>query len=469
MMVTRFDLLSEGANAARMKTVGLVTEYNPFHNGHKYHIEEAKRITGADYAIAVMSGSFVQRGTPAVIDKYSRARMALQNGIDLVLELPVCYATGSAEYFAHGAVSLLDKLGIVDSICFGSECGDIRLLQEAASFLSDTPADFDHRLQAFLRDGLTYPAARLKALQNTLKEDHFSDSQKLSEVLTEPNNILGIEYMKALMSLHSTIIPVTIRRKAAHYHDSSLSGRNSYMHTGLKAADIVARSKSAYMAEASQDEPIINSATAIRKSITGNEDRLTDDLENIRSSIPDSVYDILTECYQKTFPINEEDFSQIIRYKLMSESTLLLSAYMDISSDLADRLKKYSGDCCSIAELTQRIKSRNMTLTRISRALIHLLLNIRSEAVEEYSSNGYAQYARILGIRKESSHLLRCIEKAGKIPLITKVAKASEQLDSLGMRMLSEDIFAAHLYNQAVYDKFGIILPNEYKHGICIV
>lgn len=446
-----------------MKTVGLITEYNPFHNGHKYHIKEAKRITGADYVIAVMSGSFVQRGTPAVIDKYSRAKMALQNGVDLVLELPVCYATGSAEYFAHGAVSLLDKLGVVDTICFGSECGDISLLQEAATFLVDTPADFDERLQFLLRDGLTYPAARLKALRDYLEENHYANFQMLSEALTEPNNILGIEYMKALKSLHSTITAVTIQRKAAHYHDSSLSERSFARgpqngHTGGTTT-----------ATASSDDYVISSATAIRNAIDNSELLLTGDLEQIRSYVPDSVYVILTESYRNTFPISEGDFSQVIRYKLMSESAAQLSAYMDISSDLADRLKKYSGDCCTIAELTQKIKTRNVTLTRISRALAHLMLNIRADSIEEYGRNGYAQYARILGIRKESSRLLRSIEKAGRIPIITKVSKASEQLDSLGMRMLSEDIFAAHLYNQAVYEKYGTVLPNEYKHGICII
>lgn len=446
-----------------MKTVGLITEYNPFHNGHKYHIKEAKRITGADYVIAVMSGSFVQRGTPAVIDKYSRAKMALQNGVDLVLELPVCYATGSAEYFAHGAVSLLDKLGVVDTICFGSECGDISLLQEAATFLVDTPADFDERLQFLLRDGLTYPAARLKALLDYLEENHYANFQMLSEALTEPNNILGIEYMKALKSLHSTITAVTIQRKAAHYHDSSLSERSFARgpqngHTGGTTT-----------ATASSDDYVISSATAIRNAIDNSELLLTGDLEQIRSYVPDSVYVILTESYRNTFPISEGDFSQVIRYKLMSESAAQLSAYMDISSDLADRLKKYSGDCCTIAELTQKIKTRNVTLTRISRALAHLMLNIRADSIEEYGRNGYAQYARILGIRKESSRLLRSIEKAGRIPIITKVSKASEQLDSLGMRMLSEDIFAAHLYNQAVYEKYGTVLPNEYKHGICII
>ena len=169
-----------------MKVVGLVTEYNPFHNGHKYHIEEAKRVAGADYTVAVMSGNFVQRGTPAVIDKYSRAEMALKNGVDLVLELPVCYATGSAEFFAHGAISLLDKLGIVDYLCFGSECGDIELIQTAAEFLNNTPDSFENILSSSLKKGLTYPAARLKALEHSLSQsDNSKRSQDILKLLAE--------------------------------------------------------------------------------------------------------------------------------------------------------------------------------------------------------------------------------------------------------------------------------------------
>src|SRR5690606_8933680 len=152
-----------------MKIVGLVTEYNPFHNGHKYHIEESKKATGADYVIAVMSGNFVQRGTPAIIDKYSRAEMALHNGVDLVFEIPVCYATASAEYFALGSVSLLDKLGIVDEICFGSECGDITILKEIAQILVNAPKEFDELLSTFMREGFTFPSAREKAFAQYLQ------------------------------------------------------------------------------------------------------------------------------------------------------------------------------------------------------------------------------------------------------------------------------------------------------------
>lgn len=427
-----------------MKVVGLITEYNPFHNGHKYHIDESKKKTGADYVIAVMSGNYVQRGTPAVIDKYSRTEMALANGADLVLELPVCYATASAEYFAHGAVSLLERLGIVDYLCFGSECGDISLLDEAANFLLDTPPSFDHYLQTYLREGFTYPAARGKALQDYLKEQHPNYPVNLANVLTEPNNILGIEYMKALLRLNSKITPLTIQRISAHYHDSNLN------------------------TEISSGSATISSATAIRRAIFSKGLDADNYFEEIRHSVPNDVFCALKKYHQIRYPILEEDFSQVIKYKLLYESKESLSEYLDISDDLADRLKKYSNSDKTISELAQDIKTKNLTLTRINRALIHILLNIKSKTVEEYNREGYTQYARVLGVKKESSHLLRKIEQNESIPIITKVSKAEQQLSPIAFRMLQEDILASHMYNQAVYKKYSTPIPNEYKHGIIL-
>lgn len=458
-----------------MKVVGLITEYNPFHNGHKYHIDEAKRMTGADYVVAVMSGDFVQRGAPAVMDKYCRAEMALRNGVDVVLELPVCYATGSAEFFALGAVSLLDKLGIVDHLCFGSECGDIGLLKEAAEFLIDTPAPFDSRLQAFLKDGLTYPAARQKALQHSMDAIDSANSQELARILTEPNNILGIEYMKALLRLHSSMIPVTIQRISSGYHDTKLAGKycdsdismagdNSFQAEHSDTKDSLPAADAAGYSNA-----VISSATAIRKAILNEHIDCSDYLKNIEHSVPDNVFQILKNNYHKNYPVFEEDFTSIIRYKLLAETRQTLAEYADITGDLADRMSNISDLNCSFTELTSRIKTRNMTMTRINRALFHLLLNIHTEAFKEYNLNGYTRYARVLGIKKGSTQLLKAIEKRSGIPVITRLSRADKQLDVLGKRMLSGDIFAAHLYNQTIYEKYGTALANEYRHGVCIL
>lgn len=434
-----------------MKVVGLVTEYNPFHNGHKHHIEEAKNTTGADYVIAVMSGNFVQRGTPAVMDKYTRTEMAIRNGVDLVFELPVCYATASAEFFALGAVALLDKLGIVDEICFGSESGDITLIKEIARILVNAPIKYDELLSSYIKEGLTFPAAREKAFVSYLRSSNISSdisTEQLTQILSEPNNILGIEYVKAIFSLSSSIKPITIQRKAAGYHDIELSNRTNF--------DL---NRSFH--------PAISSATAIRNILTNTND--ANALTPIVDSVPNDVYENLVSQYHKTYPIAEDSFASIMKYKLLSEDRNSLSSYVDITDDLADRMKNISSFDYTMEELAQHLKTRNLTLTRINRALTHMLLNICKDTFDAYNRNGYTPYARILGIKKESSHLLRTIANNGRIPIVRKVSKASKQLDPLAMQMLSEDLFATHLYIQAIFEKYGTSLPNEYRRGIVII
>ena len=412
-----------------MKVVGLITEYNPFHNGHEYHIEEAKRITGADYVVVVMSGNFVQRGAPALIDKYSRTKMALSCGADIVFELPVCYATASAEFFALGAISLLDKLGIVNNLCFGSECGDILALTSIANILVDEPIEYRNTLSSLIKDGKTFPAARMEAIKTYAP--NLDDS-----VLSSPNNILGIEYIKALIRLRSTINPVTITRKVAEYHQQELT-------MPISSA--------------------ISSATAIRKA-------LRDDipLSTLEQHVPIQVLDILEEENNKSFPIYENDYSLLLNYKLMQESSHMLTTYTDVSIDLSNRIKSINTIGLSFPMLAQEIKSRHWTLSRINRILIHILLNLYTQNFELYNKSGYTQYARILGFKKASSHLLRQIVKNDKIPVITKMGDATNLLSEIGLNMLKEDVFAAHLYNHVVYHKYDVTLKDEYTRGVII-
>lgn len=412
-----------------MKVVGLITEYNPFHNGHAYHLNEAKRITGADYVVVVMSGNFVQRGTPAFIDKYSRTEMALNCGADLVFELPVCYATASAEFFAMGAISLLDKLGIIDFICFGSESGDITLLSSISELLLKEPPAFQIIFKEALKLGRTFPEARGAAIKALLPE--VSD-----DFLTSPNNILGIEYIKALKRLKSTITPVTIIRKATGYHSQELN-------TDAKYA--------------------ISSATAIRKALK--EDNT---LERLKSQVPPKAFAIMEQQFNKSYPVFEEDFSLLLHYKLMQEDKHTLLRYTDINSDLANRMIRMYAEYATFSELAMSIKSRQWTLTRINRALIHILLNHYQENFSSYQQKGYTQYARILGLKKESSHLLRTIVKNERIPVITKLGDAKNKLSEIGLTMLSEDVFAASLYNLAVFNKLGTTQKDEYTQGIII-
>lgn len=436
-----------------MKVVGLITEYNPFHNGHLYHIKEAKRITGADYVVVVMSGNFVQRGTPAMIDKYSRTRMALTNGADIVFELPVCYATASAEFFALGAVSLLDKLGIVDDLCFGSECGDIQTLTSIAQVLLQEPKQYKEKLNDLLKNGKTFPTARMEALkevigngiENTVESNivnhvenisvHTSD-KTLEEILSSPNNILGIEYIKAILRLNSKINPVTITRKIAGYHKEELTNHENEIEK-------------------------ISSATAIRKAIFENTS-----LRELRNHVPHNVLELLKVEHTRIFPIGEDDFTLLLNYKLLQETEKTLTSYSDVTRDLANRLQSIQTNGMSFQQIALKLKSRQWTLTRVNRVLLHILLNHKSDRLNIYNTNGYSQYARILGFRKTSSHLLRTITKYKKIPVITKMADAKKQLTDVGLSMLQEDINAAHLYNYVVFDKYKTLLKDEYKHGV---
>lgn len=412
-----------------MKIVGLITEYNPFHNGHFHHIEEARRITGADFVIAVMSGNFVQRGGPALMDKYSRTRMALSCGADIVFELPVCYATASAEYFALGAVSLLHKLGIVDYLCFGSECGNIEELTDLAKILTEDTKEYNHILNTCLGKGYSFPAARAEAVRTVAPRINPS-------LLTSPNNILGIEYIKSLLRLDSSIRPVTIVRRQAGYHETSLSDSG----------------KSA-----------ISSATAIRRAI-----RMECGTDSVSDHVPSSVSNILDENYRKTFPICEDDCSLLLKYKLLQETKDSLARYLDVTPDLARRIAHVNWQGLSFSEIAQAIKTKHWTLTRINRSLIHILLNQTWKEFELYNSLGYTQYARILGLKKSASFLLRSVLKKENFPIITKMADAKNLLTDTGFAMLKEDILASHLYNQIVFEKYGTLPEDEYTRGIIL-
>lgn len=424
-----------------MNIVGLITEYNPFHNGHLYHINEAKKVTNADYVIVVMSGNFVQRGTPAFIDKYQRTKMALLNGADLVIELPVCYATSSAETFALGAVAILNNLSIVNSICFGSECGDISILSNIAKIMLTEPEPYQSFLQSYLKSGYTFPAARMHAL---LEYDKMSPSfisntssdithEELKSLLASSNNILGIEYMKALFQLNSNIKPYTIKRKDSNYNDEHLTDN-------------------------------ISSATAIRKSIQRNET-----IRHLKNNVPSNVYTILEEQYKKTHPIFEDDFSLLLSYQLMRETDTSLLKYLDITKGLNMRIDSYKNQFFSYSDFAMELKTKQYTLTRINRALLHLLLNIKKENLDVYKENGYALYARILGFKKSSSHLIKKAKERSEIPFITKMADAKLQLSEIGLQMLEEDVFAANLYNLVVYQKFDRTIKNEYVHPLVIL
>lgn len=422
-----------------MKVAGIIAEYNPFHKGHAYHIKRTRELTGADYIITVISGDYVQRGAPALLDKYLRCEMALSQGADLVLELPLAYATGSAEYFATGAVSLLDKLGVVDFLCFGSECGDISRLSHLAKSLQEESPAFQEAIQAELKAGKPYPLARQHAfeisrqLPGTFSSPEEMPAKEIQALLCEPNNILALEYIKALQRRQSSISPITIKRESAGYHDTSTSAQ-------------------------------MVSATAIRKLYQ------TGDLSALAGTVPDEILTILEREYQKRFPVFSDDFSMCLYYRLLSgeynQSTL--HDYQDVSKDLGIRIYNELPQYKSYDSFCQHIKTRQYTLTRISRSLLHILLNLKSSDYQQYSAHDYIPYIRVLGFRKASSALLASIKKNSNLPILTKMADASALLDECGQKMLAQEIFASNLYRKIQEDKFHTMLPNEFTEQIRI-
>ena len=381
---------------------GIIAEYNPFHNGHAYQIEQARLLTGCDFLVVVMSGDYVQRGAPAVFDKYTRTRMALACGADLVLELPVACSCASAEFFASGAVSLLDGLGCVDFLCFGSESGDLQSLMEPARILAKESPVFQEALRRGLSLGLSFPAARKEA---------FRACASNPDILDLPNNILGIEYLKALLQRESSIKPVTIKRKGQGYHDTLLD-------SGFA------------------------SASGIRRFLKQEEAPLSA-LPALKESLPDPVMEVLKDTLAHTLPVWEEDFSMLLRYELLRQSASDLTRYADISPDLGRRLKHCADKFSSFSEFVALVKTKDVTYTRITRALFHILLNLTGEDTR----NSVAMpYARILGFRKDHSRILGLLKENSRIPIIPKAADYKTYLTPDLQPLFEKDLFAANLY-----------------------
>ena len=402
-----------------MKIVGLITEYNPFHAGHLYHMQRARELTGADYCVVLMSGSFVQRGEPAIFDKYRRTKAALLAGADLVLEMPVAFSTASAHEFAAYGVALLSAIG-VDAVVFGSECGQIETLKQAAYALNHESAEFRERLQKGLKAGLTYPQARAKALE---MEDTWAS------VLSSPNNILGIEYLRAAEDLHSPMEFYTISREGSGYHEDTLADAN------------------------------FPSASAIRGIIRNSLSKDKDLLDILASHLPAVTH----PAYTGAVPVFVDDFSELLNAAVLQMQATFSIA--DLSPELAARLAKPPYCPLSFEERIQALKTRQLTYTRVSRALLHLALDMHEEDISRWKDEGYALYARILGFRRQSSPLLSCLHKKSSIPLITKMADAAQNLSPSALALLEQEAYASHLY-QTVRMKRGGVFQNEYTEGL---
>lgn len=432
-----------------MKVVGLVAEYNPFHNGHLYHIKKSKEITGADHVLVIMSGNYVQRGAPAMLPKHVRTEMALRAGASAVIELPVCFSLGSAEYFAAGAVSLLDQLGCTDAVCFGSECADTAILKKIADITLSEPEEYKAALRAALKKGASFPLARQTALEACLSTASSADIS-VGAVLSQPNNILGIEYIKALKLIKSSIEVFTVRRAGSGYHDEKLSGN-------LSSASAIRKLLSC--AEMPLSSPGQESDAG--SSLSGF-------LAPLKGQVPPFCLSLLKDTCGVRYPVLSNDFSLILKYRLLTETPASLARYMDVTEDLANRICNLTDALITFDQFCERLKTRDMTYTRISRCLFHILLNITTEDMLTYKKEGYCRYARLLGFRKDCVSLLSRIKKSTQIPLVTKLTQTAVP-SAAGRRMLSQDITASNLYESILTDKFKTSFINEYKQQIVIL
>ena len=443
-----------------MQICGIIAEYNPLHLGHQYHITQTKAIAGADYIITILSGDFVQRGLPAILDKHTRTRMALEAGSDLVLELPVPYTLSSGEGFGFGAVSLLHQLGCVDTISFGTEEGALDKLKEIAQVLNseqnspipsitptqtaftkpprtgcDTSA-YHRAYQAALKQGLTPPAARTYALQQAYPELDLSGLDGMS------NNMLALEYLKALYRLDSPIQPVTVKRLGQAYLDTC--SENACITSEAEAADIA-----------------FSSATAIREYLEA-----SDTFPDLSGMVPDFAAMALKEGCTKNRLIFPDDFSNLLHYKLLSHSVETLTDFWEVTPDFANKVSKHLPAFTNFTQFANLLWTKDTTFARVCRTLMHILLDIKTDTRDVHKP---VPYARILGFRKASAPLLTEIKKKADLPLLSKLADCEALLSPEAHRLLNLDIKAAHIYDSVLQQKSGIKTAHEMQKQIVIL
>ena len=356
-----------------MKITAVVSEFNPFHKGHEYILKKARDMTGADFVIALMSGNFVQRGEPALFDMGIRTRAALLNGADAVFELPPQFSLSSAEGFAEGAVGILNKLG-VDHMAFGSECGDIESLKKAAAVLSEEDDGYRTVLKEKLKEGAAFPAAREAAFFSCIKGSNDKNKEELTQILREPNNILAIEYLKALNKTGSSINPVTAVRVGSAYHDVSSSG-------------------SAYSAE------------SIRKMIFCPDPSFNE----LPSIFPELEY--ISFALRDTGAVHRDSLTPLLLYKLLSPGLKAALRKAAVSGDLSSRIIKNRDFSGTFTEFTELIKTKNITYTAVSRHLLHLILNMDYESLPPSDICRNIDYVRLLGFRQDAGELFSGLKK----------------------------------------------------------
>ncbi|SFH62270.1 Predicted nucleotidyltransferase [Pseudobutyrivibrio sp. OR37] len=379
-------------------TIGIVAEYNPFHNGHKFQIDYAKKVLSADTVVVAMSGSFTQRGEIACYDKYVRAEAALKCGADIILEIPTIFATSSAREFASAGVALLAATNVVDTILFGAECDDVNMFKSCAIKLNEleNSGQLDESIRKSMASGQSFATARSKAL-----EAHIP-----AELISSPNNILGLEYCRYIDANKLNMDIAIIKRQGNDYNSTELTGE-------------------------------ISSASAIRKNL--NE-------QGVITAVPETAKKI----YEKAIAINPDSISEMLHYKLLS--TLDFSNYLDCNKDLSDRINNSKGKFISFTQFCDLLKSKNNTYSKISRVLCHILLDITWDDFEVAKNKGYISYIRMLGFSKNGAALLSAIKEYKKVPLLTRPNDLTYK----------SDIYSSDIYRAVQTAKSKAPLPTEY-------
>ncbi len=406
-----------------MKIVGIIAEYNPFHNGHLYQINYAKNVLKADAIVVVMSGDFVQRGEPALLNKYTRAQMALQNGVDLVLEMPVAGATGSAEFFANAGIQPFIKSGIVTDVIFGCEDESPLLFKNVAKILLEEPKIFRETLSAQLRDGTPFAKARANAVCAAWENE--SERVVLSHFLASPNNILGIEYTKAIIQANTDIEIHPLTRIGVSHDDLKFNG-------------------------------LYASASFIRETLLAEGASEND----VFSYVPENCLDILKDALEKKLPIEADDLSLILHNELYKIPSL--SDILDCNEDIANRIQKELDLYTSFSEFADLLKTKNVNHARLRRVLTHVCLGLNKEIQNALKGCEYCPYFHVMGFTKHGAGLLNDIKKNSDRPLFTSPNEVKEGLNRNQKVLFEKDLYASNLYRMLMTNKSEESYPTEY-------
>ena len=383
-------------NQEKQNVLGIIAEYNPFHNGHLYHLKESKRKCNAKYVVAIISGNFTQRGDASIVNKFEKAKMAIENGIDMVIELPTLYSISSAENFADGAIKILNELNFITHISFGSESGNINQLNNIASILTDEPEEFSKLLKEELRKGSSFPVARQNAIEKFL---NLTNKNEFNKLLKSPNNILAIEYLKALKKTKSNITPITIERKNVDYYSENIVENFA---SSTKIRKEISENLNMYTNIMDINNMDINNMNMNNMDV--NMDMF------LNSCMPKKSYDIIKENIEKGNCIQGlKCFEDMIFYKLRSMQINEIKELPDVCEGLENVIKKASNETNSLEDLINKCKSKRYTRTRIQRILIYALLGITRQDME--MSENVNPYIRVLAVNKNGRELLSIINK----------------------------------------------------------